>query len=77
LILADEPTGNLDTASSAGIMRLLYELHQSGRTVLVVSHDPRMHAYATQQVFILDGKIVSEEEYQQASLALLAEDTDS
>jgi putative ABC transport system ATP-binding protein len=71
LILADEPTGNLDTASGAGIMRLLFELHQSGRTILVVSHDPRMQAYATHKVFLLDGKIVSEEAYQKASLEIL------
>jgi putative ABC transport system ATP-binding protein len=68
LILADEPTGNLDSASGASIMQLLSELHQSGRTVLVVSHDPRMRGYATQQVFLLDGKVVSEEAYQAATL---------
>jgi putative ABC transport system ATP-binding protein len=71
LILADEPTGNLDTTSSAGIMRLLSDLHQSGRTVLVVSHDPRMQAYATHQVYLIDGKTVSEAEYQKASMAIL------
>lgn len=70
LILADEPTGNLDTASGASIMRLLAELHQSGRTVLVVSHDPRMQAYATHQVYLLDGKVVSEAEYRRASLEI-------
>ncbi|MCS7010452.1 MAG: ABC transporter ATP-binding protein [Anaerolineales bacterium] len=66
LILADEPTGNLDTASGAGIMQLLFELYRSGRTVLVVTHDPRMTRFATHRLFLLDGKIVSESEYQAA-----------
>ena len=44
LILADEPTGNLDTSSGAAIMQLLSDLHNSGRTVLVVTHDPRMNS---------------------------------
>jgi putative ABC transport system ATP-binding protein len=68
LILADEPTGNLDTASGAAIMQLLSDLHTSGRTVLVVTHDPRMIRFATHKIFLLDGRIVSEEEYQSAAL---------
>jgi len=63
LVLADEPTGNLDTASGQSIMDLLAELHRDGITVLVVTHDPRMAPYATHQVFLLDGRIVSAEEY--------------
>ncbi len=68
LVLADEPTGNLDTASSAAIMQLLSELHHSGRTVLVVSHDPRMLYFATHTTYLLDGRIVSEDEYNHASM---------
>jgi putative ABC transport system ATP-binding protein len=68
LILADEPTGNLDTASGAGIMQLLADLHQSGRAVLVVTHDARMVRFATHKVFLLDGKVVSEKEYRSTSL---------
>jgi len=68
LILADEPTGNLDTASGAGIMELLADLHRSGRAVLVVTHDPRMARLATHKVFLLDGKVVSEKQYRSASL---------
>jgi putative ABC transport system ATP-binding protein len=68
LILADEPTGNLDTASGANIMQLLSELHQSGRSVLVVTHDARMKEFATQQRYLLDGKIVTEVEYEAASM---------
>jgi putative ABC transport system ATP-binding protein len=63
LILADEPTGNLDTASGISIMQLLSNLHKSGRTVCVVSHDPRMSHFATHRVFLLDGRVVTEEEY--------------
>jgi putative ABC transport system ATP-binding protein len=66
LILADEPTGNLDTASGASIMQVLSDLHHSGHTVVVVTHDPRMTHYATHFVYLLDGKIVDEPEYQAA-----------
>jgi putative ABC transport system ATP-binding protein len=66
LILADEPTGNLDTASGASIMQVLSALHHSGRTVVVVTHDPRMTYYATHFVYLLDGKIVDEAAYQAA-----------
>ena len=69
LILADEPTGNLDTTSGNNIARLLSDLHRSGRTVIVVTHDPRMLRYATRIVYLLDGMIVTEEEYQQSILS--------
>jgi putative ABC transport system ATP-binding protein len=68
LILADEPTGNLDTSSGAAVMQLLSDLHNSGRTVLVVTHDPRMIRFATHKLFLLDGRMVSEAEYQSAAL---------
>jgi putative ABC transport system ATP-binding protein len=68
LILADEPTGNLDTASGAAIMQVLSDLHKSGRTVLVVTHDPRMTRFATHKIYLLDGKIVTEKQYQSAAL---------
>lgn len=68
LILADEPTGNLDTSSGAAVMQLLSDLHRSGRTVLVVTHDPRMTRFATHKIFLLDGRSVSEAEYQSAAL---------
>jgi putative ABC transport system ATP-binding protein len=71
LILADEPTGNLDTSSGAAIMQLLSDLHTSGRTVLVVTHDPRMIRFATHKIFLLDGRIVTEDEYQSAALEAL------
>ena len=68
LILADEPTGNLDTSSGVVVMQLLSDLHRSGRTVLVVTHDQRMLRFATHKIFLLDGKQVSEAEYQSAVL---------
>ena len=71
LILADEPTGNLDTSSGSAVMQLLSDLHRSGRTVLVVSHDPRMAKFATHKIFLLDGHVVSEEEYNSAALELV------
>jgi putative ABC transport system ATP-binding protein len=66
LILADEPTGNLDTASGYSIMEILAQLNQSGRTVLVVTHDPRMSQFASHIIYLLDGKVVEEAVYEQA-----------
>jgi putative ABC transport system ATP-binding protein len=60
LILADEPTGNLDSASGASVMQLLSELHQGGKTIVVVTHDVRMTQVATHTVQLLDGQIVDE-----------------
>jgi putative ABC transport system ATP-binding protein len=70
LILADEPTGNLDTTSGSYVMQLLSELHKSGRSVLVVTHDIRMKQFATQHLYLLDGKIVSEDDYNSASILM-------
>jgi putative ABC transport system ATP-binding protein len=58
ILLADEPTGSLDTAAGAGIMALFSRLHTSGRTVIVVTHDPRVADLAPRQVHLLDGRIV-------------------
>ena len=68
LILADEPTGNLDSGSGAAIMQLLSDLHRNGKSVLVVTHDTRMKQFATHHLYLLDGKIVSEDEYNAASI---------
>lgn len=76
VILADEPTGNLDTTSGITIMQLLSDLHRSGRTVLVVTHDPRMTRFATHKIFLLDGHVVSEDEYQSATLEVAQAATD-
>jgi putative ABC transport system ATP-binding protein len=60
LLLADEPTGNLDSRSSAGIMDLLAELHRDGTTVVVITHDPSVASRMPRQVEVLDGRIVAD-----------------
>ncbi len=57
IILADEPTGNLDSATGDEVMRLLVGLHNEGRTILVVTHDPRVAAYAQRRLYMDDGRI--------------------
>lgn len=65
LILADEPTGNLDSASGHSIMQLLAGLHAGGRTVLVVTHDQRMQSYVNNTTYMLDGRVVPAETFTQ------------
>ena len=67
LILADEPTGNLDSFSGISIMQLLSDLHKTGKTIIVVTHDPRMLQFATDTIFLLDGRTVTEAEYKKAT----------
>jgi putative ABC transport system ATP-binding protein len=66
LILADEPTGNLDSHTGLQIMQLLADLRDQGRTVVVVSHDPRIARFASDMVRLLDGRVVGEREYEAA-----------
>lgn len=63
LVLCDEPTGNLDSASGMVIMELLSDLQTAGRTVMVVTHDPRMKQFASRIVYVLDGRVVTEADY--------------
>jgi putative ABC transport system ATP-binding protein len=58
VLLADEPTGNLDSASGAGVMALLRELHHGGATLIVVTHDPRYFREAQRSVYLFDGRLV-------------------
>ncbi|MFC5819648.1 ABC transporter ATP-binding protein [Nonomuraea harbinensis] len=60
LLLADEPTGALDSASGAGVMELLRELHASGTTVLIITHDPEIAGRLPRQVRMRDGRIVAD-----------------
>jgi putative ABC transport system ATP-binding protein len=73
LILADEPTGNLDTRSSMYILELLSTLHKEGRTVIVVSHDPRVTNFATHTTCLLDGRVVNLDEYNAALTVITSE----
>lgn len=61
LIIADEPTGNLDSRSSRVVMELLAELHATGSTILMVTHNPELTRYATRVLYMLDGSIVHDE----------------
>jgi putative ABC transport system ATP-binding protein len=60
IILADEPTGNLDTRSSLEILDLLHELHDGGATIVMVTHEPGIAEHAERVIFLRDGKIVSD-----------------
>ncbi len=60
ILLADEPTGNLDSANGEQVMDLLRELHRSGSTICIVTHDPRYARYADRSVHLFDGRVVEE-----------------
>ena len=62
IVLADEPTGNLDSANSEAVMALLGELHKGGATICMVTHDPRYARHAQRTVHLFDGRIVEDEE---------------
>lgn len=63
LILADEPTGNLDSTNGVEVMELLSELNRQGTTIVIVTHSERDAKYAHRVIHLLDGKIVSEERH--------------
>ena len=65
LILADEPTGNLDYATSDGIMQLFDDIHRQGNTVILVTHDPGIARHAERIVYLRDGKIERDENLHQ------------
>jgi putative ABC transport system ATP-binding protein len=62
ILLADEPTGNLDSLNSEQVMKLLDELHKDGATICMVTHDPRFARYAKRSIHLFDGKVVEEQE---------------
>jgi len=68
LILADEPTGNLDSATSIEIMKLLTALQKSGMTIVFVTHEPDIAAYAGRKLLLKDGVVISDERQQQPDL---------
>lgn len=73
ILLADEPTGNLDSKNGEAVMRLLADLHGEGATICMVTHDPRFAAHADRQVHLFDGKVVAEGELQQLLAAAESE----
>jgi putative ABC transport system ATP-binding protein len=60
ILLADEPTGNLDSVNGESVMGLLQELHKNGATICMVTHDPRYELHADRSVHLFDGKVVDE-----------------
>jgi len=61
ILLADEPTGNLDSQNGEAVMELMRELHQGGATICMVTHDPRYARWSEREVRLFDGKVVEEE----------------
>jgi len=59
ILLCDEPTGNLDSKTGAGIMELMTELNRNGTTIIMVTHDPNLAEYSDRTIRIADGRIVS------------------
>ncbi len=62
IVLADEPTGNLDSTNGEAVMALLKELHNGGATICMVTHDPRYASYADRTIRLFDGRVVEEEQ---------------
>ncbi len=72
IIIADEPTGNLDSNGSRLVMELLSEIHKSGNTILFVTHNPELTRYASRVVYMHDGAIVHDEQTAIGDIAKLA-----
>jgi ABC-type lipoprotein export system ATPase subunit len=70
LLLADEPTGNLDAQSAIDVMRVLHTLNQAGRTIVLVTHDPAMASHAKRIVRIEGGRIIADDRSPRATSAL-------
>ena len=66
VLLADEPTGNLDSVNGEAVMGLLKELHRNGATICMVTHDPRYASFADRTIHMFDGRIVEESKGQAA-----------
>jgi putative ABC transport system ATP-binding protein len=69
ILLADEPTGNLDSKNGMAVMDLLHELHGEGATICMVTHDPRFASFADRTVHLFDGKVVSAEDAERLARA--------
>jgi putative ABC transport system ATP-binding protein len=64
ILLADEPTGNLDSTNGEAVMDLLRELHRGGATICMVTHDPRFARHADRSIHLFDGRVVDEDQTQ-------------
>jgi putative ABC transport system ATP-binding protein len=62
VLLADEPTGNLDSANAEAVMELLRELNRGGSTICMVTHDPRLTRWAARVIRLFDGRVVDDAE---------------
>jgi putative ABC transport system ATP-binding protein len=60
ILLADEPTGNLDSKNGEAVMELLRDLHRAGSTICMVTHDPRFARHADRTIHLFDGRVVEE-----------------
>ena len=69
ILLADEPTGNLDSKNGNTVIELMNELHAEGATICMVTHDPRYATVADRSVHLFDGQVVDEEDALQAEHA--------
>ena len=69
ILLADEPTGNLDSGNGIAVMELLEGLHRAGSTICIVTHDPKFAHYAERTVRLVDGRVVEESQLEEAVLA--------
>ncbi|UCD58801.1 MAG: ABC transporter ATP-binding protein [Candidatus Hydrogenedentota bacterium] len=67
ILLADEPTGNLDSTNGEAVMELLDELHREGATICMVTHDPRYARHAERTVHLFDGRIVEEKQAEEVA----------
>lgn len=72
ILLADEPTGNLDSKNGEAVMELLRDLHRTGATICMVTHDPRFTRYAERTIHLFDGRIVEETHEREAEKKLSA-----
>jgi putative ABC transport system ATP-binding protein len=68
ILLADEPTGNLDSKSGEAVMDLLKELHAAGATICMVTHDPRYARHAERGIHLFDGRVVDEQHFEMAAM---------
>jgi len=71
ILLADEPTGNLDSTNGEAVMSLLSDLHKQGATICMVTHDPRFARHADRAIHLFDGRVVEEEHNPKAEMELV------